>query len=114
MDLKIQQVKRDQEVDEDSVAKRRKTDVEQSQEDRRYPKKKVALLLAYSGKGYYGMQVQTPAAPFGVLTFLSAAALKSVLCGRGTLDLQSSGPSRTTWWPRSSSLAASLKTMQRT
>lgn len=66
MDQKIQQVKRVQEVDEDLVAKRRKTDLEQSTEDRRYPKKKVALLMAYSGKGYYGMQVHTPA---GCLVF---------------------------------------------
>ncbi|KAG7476381.1 hypothetical protein MATL_G00082270 [Megalops atlanticus] len=28
----------------------------QSTEEKRFPKKKVALLLAYSGKGYYGMQ----------------------------------------------------------
>lgn len=61
MDQKIQQVKRVQEADEDLVAKRRKTDLELSNEDRRYPKKKVALLLAYSGKGYYGMQVQSAA-----------------------------------------------------
>lgn len=61
VDQKIQQLKRGQEVDEDWEAKRRKTGVELSQEDRRYPKKKVALLMAYSGKGYYGMQVQTSA-----------------------------------------------------
>lgn len=58
-DQKIQQVKRVQELDEDPVAKRRKTDLEQSTEHRRYPKKKVALLMAYSGKGYYGMQVHS-------------------------------------------------------
>lgn len=61
MDQKVQQVKRVQEADEDLVAKRRKTDLELRTEDRRYPKKKVALLLAYSGKGYYGMQVQSAA-----------------------------------------------------
>uniref|UniRef100_A0A673ITT6 tRNA pseudouridine synthase A, mitochondrial-like n=1 Tax=Sinocyclocheilus rhinocerous TaxID=307959 RepID=A0A673ITT6_9TELE len=32
--------------------KKLKTD----QDERKYPKKKVALLMAYSGKGYYGMQ----------------------------------------------------------
>lgn len=105
-----QKGKRVQEVDEDLVAKRRKTDVEQSQEDRRYPKKKVALLLAYSGKGYYGMQVQTSASS----PSLCPAAFKSVLVGRGILDLRSSGPSRMTWWLRSSNPAASLKTTQRT
>lgn len=60
MDEQVQQVKRVQEEEEGEglVAKKRKTDLEQRTEDRRYPKKKVALLLAYSGKGYYGMQVQ--------------------------------------------------------
>ncbi|CAF91572.1 unnamed protein product, partial [Tetraodon nigroviridis] len=78
VDLKIQQVKRDQEVDEDSVAKRRKTDVEQSQEDRRYPKKKVALLLAYSGKGYYGMQRNPGSSEFRTIEDdLVAALVKS-------------------------------------
>lgn len=33
--------------------KKLKTD----QDEKKYPKKKVALLMAYSGKGYYGMQV---------------------------------------------------------
>lgn len=63
VDQKIQQMKRVQvqEGDEDCVTKRRKAEVEPGSEDRRYPKKKVALLLAYSGKGYYGMQVPPPA-----------------------------------------------------
>ncbi|XP_037547968.1 tRNA pseudouridine synthase A-like, partial [Nematolebias whitei] len=45
--------------DEDSVeraTKRLRTDEEHAEDGKRYPKKKVALLLAYSGKGYYGMQ----------------------------------------------------------
>lgn len=63
MDQQIQQLKRVQAVDEDSVTKRRKTDLD-SNEDRRFPKKKVALLMAYSGKGYYGMQVQNSAGFF--------------------------------------------------
>lgn len=72
-DQKIQQLKRVQEGDEDCGTKRRKTDVEPSNEDRRYPKKKVALLMAYSGKGYYGMQVPTSAGLCGssVLLVLS-------------------------------------------
>lgn len=36
-------------------------DQEQDGDNRKCPKKKVALLMAYSGKGYYGMQVQTGA-----------------------------------------------------
>lgn len=39
------------------VTKKAKTDEENAEDGKRYPKKKVALLLAYSGKGYYGMQV---------------------------------------------------------
>uniref|UniRef100_A0A3P9M5P3 Pseudouridylate synthase 1 homolog n=1 Tax=Oryzias latipes TaxID=8090 RepID=A0A3P9M5P3_ORYLA len=36
--------------------KRTKVEEEHTENERKYPKKKVALLLAYSGKGYYGMQ----------------------------------------------------------
>lgn len=46
--------------DEDSVeraTKRVKTDEEHAEDGKKCPKRKVALLLAYSGKGYYGMQV---------------------------------------------------------
>lgn len=68
VDQKIQQLKRVQEGEEDCDTKRRKADVEPSSEDRRFPKKKVALLLAYSGKGYYGMQVPTPAGLGPLLT----------------------------------------------
>lgn len=52
-------------LQEDSVAveenghdaKRFKSDHEE--QAKRYPKKKVVLLMAYSGKGYHGMQVIT-------------------------------------------------------
>lgn len=37
--------------------KKLKTDQDEQSADRKYPKKKVAMLIAYSGKGYYGMQV---------------------------------------------------------
>ncbi|XP_034751904.1 tRNA pseudouridine synthase A [Etheostoma cragini] len=36
--------------------KKLKVEVETTEDDKKYPKKKVVLLLAYSGKGYYGMQ----------------------------------------------------------
>ncbi|XP_053700212.1 tRNA pseudouridine synthase A [Synchiropus splendidus] len=36
--------------------KRLKVEEEQNDEGKKYPKKKVVLLMAYSGKGYYGMQ----------------------------------------------------------
>lgn len=38
-----------------------KVEVEHADDEKKYPKKKVALLVAYSGKGYYGMQVGTEA-----------------------------------------------------
>lgn len=109
------------------AAKRRKTaaneqtqdqkqdlDQDQDGESRKFPKKKVALLMAYSGKGYYGMQVQT-----GSTSSASGVPVRECdhfvcLCARGTLGAPSSGPSKTTWSVPSSSLAASLRTMART
>lgn len=38
------------------TAKRLKAEAEPTDDEKKFPKKKVALLLAYSGKGYYGMQ----------------------------------------------------------
>uniref|UniRef100_UPI003AAE0A48 pseudouridylate synthase 1 homolog n=1 Tax=Centroberyx gerrardi TaxID=166262 RepID=UPI003AAE0A48 len=38
------------------VTKRLKSDGEHTEDEKKYPKKKVVLLMAYSGKGYYGMQ----------------------------------------------------------
>ncbi|XP_059214039.1 tRNA pseudouridine synthase A [Centropristis striata] len=54
-------LKRAKEENEDSAEKlqaekKLKTEGEQAEDDKKYPKKKVALLMAYSGKGYYGMQ----------------------------------------------------------
>lgn len=48
-------LKRANEETEDHVAKKLKTD-DFTEDERKYPKKKVVLLIAYSGKGYYGMQ----------------------------------------------------------
>lgn len=36
--------------------KRHKSDAEKADDEKKQPKRKVALLMAYSGKGYYGMQ----------------------------------------------------------
>lgn len=60
------QLKRANEENEDSAekdqaAKRIKADGEHTEDEKKYPKKKVALLMAYCGKGYYGMQVLTVA-----------------------------------------------------
>ncbi|XP_060917480.1 tRNA pseudouridine synthase A isoform X1 [Labrus mixtus] len=54
-------LKRANEENEDSAdkvqaTKRLKAEGEPTEDDKKYPKKKVVLLLAYSGKGYYGMQ----------------------------------------------------------
>lgn len=54
-------LKRANEENEDSTekvqaTKRVKTDEEHTEDEKKYPKKKVVLLMAYSGKGYYGMQ----------------------------------------------------------
>lgn len=114
VDQKIQHVKRVQEVDEDCVTKKRKTDVGESNEDRRYPKKKVALLLAYSGKGYYGMQVQTSAGIYAFIHFLLFHWFKCVPCLSGIPDHLSSGLLRTTWLPRLLNLAAFPKTTEMT
>merc|ERR1719357_1203853 len=38
------------------AAKRIKTEGEHAEDEKKYPKKKVVLLMAYCGKGYYGMQ----------------------------------------------------------
>ncbi|XP_058473428.1 tRNA pseudouridine synthase A [Solea solea] len=54
-------IKRSHEENEDSAervqaSKRIKAEGENTEDERKYPKKKVVLLMAYSGKGYYGMQ----------------------------------------------------------
>lgn len=41
--------------------KRIKSEGEHPEDERKYPKRKVVLLVAYSGKGYYGMQVTAAA-----------------------------------------------------
>lgn len=38
------------------ATKRIKTEGEHAEDEKKYPKKKVVLLMAYCGKGYYGMQ----------------------------------------------------------
>lgn len=54
-------LKRANEENEDSAekvqaAKKLKAEGEHAEDEKKYPKKKVVLLMAYSGKGYYGMQ----------------------------------------------------------
>ncbi|KAJ3605122.1 hypothetical protein NHX12_027172 [Muraenolepis orangiensis] len=40
----------------EQITKKVKLEGENTDDEKKYPKKKVVLLLAYSGKGYYGMQ----------------------------------------------------------
>lgn len=49
------------------LSKRIKAEGENGDDEKKYPKKKVVLLMAYSGKGYYGMQVLAGTA--GCLSF---------------------------------------------
>lgn len=54
-------LKRANEENEDSaekvqVTKKIKAEREHTEDEKKYPKKKVVLLMSYSGKGYYGMQ----------------------------------------------------------
>lgn len=43
--------------DVERVEKKLKGEEDHNQEEKKIPKRKVVLLMAYSGKGYYGMQV---------------------------------------------------------
>lgn len=49
-------LKRASEENDVQPTKRIKAEEDQADDEKRFPKKKVVLLLAYSGKGYYGMQ----------------------------------------------------------
>ncbi|KAM3599874.1 uncharacterized protein V6R79_013259 [Siganus canaliculatus] len=73
-------LKRANEENEDSAeaAKRIKAEGEQAEDEKKYPKKKVVLLLAYSGKGYYGMQRNPGTTQFRTIEDdLVAALIKS-------------------------------------
>lgn len=66
MDQDRKRSERSEEDEELQTSKRRRSAAaeEHDGDNRKCPKKKVALLMAYSGKGYYGMQVHTRAAPW--------------------------------------------------
>lgn len=79
-------LKRANEENEDSAervqaTKRIKAEGEHTEDEKKYPKKKVVLLLAYSGKGYYGMQVDTVAGfPLSALYFLTSCSVQMFFC----------------------------------
>ncbi|XP_018526057.1 tRNA pseudouridine synthase A [Lates calcarifer] len=76
-------MKRANEENKDSAevvqaAKRIKAEGEITEDEKKYPKKKVVLLLAYSGKGYYGMQRNPGTSQFRTIEDdLVAALVKS-------------------------------------
>ncbi|KAJ0047401.1 hypothetical protein NL108_002107, partial [Boleophthalmus pectinirostris] len=49
-------LKRVSEDNEDTAVSKKLKTGDSIEDERKYPKKKVVLLIAYSGKGYYGMQ----------------------------------------------------------
>ncbi len=115
------QLKRANEENEDcaervQAAKRTKAEGEHAEDDKKYPKRKVVLLMAYSGKGYYGMQVLTSSffSLFLELCFLMSDNLKHLLCYREILELLSFGPLKMIWSLLLLNLLAFLKTMART
>ncbi|KAL6097134.1 pus1 [Pungitius sinensis] len=60
-------LKRANEENEDSAenaTKKLKAEGQLADDEKKYPKKKVVLLVAYSGKGYYGMQRNTGTSQF--------------------------------------------------
>ncbi|XP_023259170.1 tRNA pseudouridine synthase A [Seriola lalandi dorsalis] len=76
-------MKRANEENEDSAervqaAKRIKAEGVHAEDEKKYPKKKVVLLMAYSGKGYYGMQRNPGTSQFRTIEDdLVAALVKS-------------------------------------
>lgn len=110
-------LKRANEENEDSAervqaTKRIKAEGEHTEDEKKYPKKKVVLLLAYSGKGYYGMQVDTVAGfPLSALYFLTSCSVQMFsVFFREILGRLSLGPSKMIWSLHLSNLAAFLKT----
>nr|XP_046231867.1 tRNA pseudouridine synthase A isoform X3 [Scatophagus argus] len=60
------------------ATKRIKAEGEHTEDEKKYPKKKVVLLMAYSGKGYYGMQRNPGSSQFRTIEDdLVAALIKS-------------------------------------
>lgn len=98
-----QLLKRTKNSDEDSAeglqaTKRRRAGEEHTEDDKKYPKKKVVLLMAYCGKGYYGMQVHSAEGPLTPHARCFFIAESEALCFREILEPLSSGPLKTIWW----------------
>ncbi|XP_076140875.1 pseudouridylate synthase 1 homolog [Alosa pseudoharengus] len=67
-------------VDAGRVEKKLKEAEDQSQEEKKLPKRKVVLLMAYSGKGYYGMQRNPGSAQFKTIEDDLVTALVKAGC----------------------------------
>ncbi|XP_008323013.1 pseudouridylate synthase 1 homolog isoform X1 [Cynoglossus semilaevis] len=79
------QMKRGHEENEDSTErlqniKRIKAQEDNAENEKKYPKKKVVLLMAYSGKGYYGMQRNVGTSEFRTIEDELVAALVKSGC----------------------------------
>ncbi|KAM6985561.1 pseudouridylate synthase 1 homolog [Aplochiton taeniatus] len=61
-------------------AKRHKSDVEKTDDEKKQPKRKVALLMAYSGKGYFGMQRNVGSSQFRTIEDELVTALIKSSC----------------------------------
>ncbi|XP_062410009.1 tRNA pseudouridine synthase A [Sardina pilchardus] len=66
--------------DGERVEKKLKEAEDQSQEEKKLPKRKVVLLMAYSGKGYYGMQRNPGSAQFKTIEDDLVTALVKAGC----------------------------------
>ncbi|CAL8280199.1 pseudouridylate synthase 1 homolog [Gadus morhua] len=65
-------------VEDEQITKKVKLEEENVDNEKKYPKKKVVLLVAYSGKGYYGMQRNTGTSQFRTIEDeLVSALIKS-------------------------------------
>lgn len=81
--------------DAERPAKKLKSGGEDGEQPRKLPKRKIVLLMAYSGKGYHGMQVRGsgPPRPPGPALRLRGDRSSAPRCGRG----RDGSPSAGTW-----------------
>lgn len=79
-------------VENDHQTKKLKTDEDQTAEEKRFPKRKVVLLMAYSGKGYYGMQVSCEKETVMGLGLFTCLFAYSPFVFRGILEMHSLKP----------------------
>lgn len=112
-------LKRANEENDDSAemaTKKLKAEGDIVEDEKKCPKKKVALLVAYSGKGYYGMQVAILAASpvqalKKIISCYKCVCVFFFLCFREIRERLSLGPSKMTLSLHSLNRVAFPKTM---